>query len=110
MELAREPGVDPAGKSLALAGSSLRGGHRLSRRTWTEQECDSCTHPSVRLGEEPRAHLRARSHGCGQKLRRFGTGAESLPRWLCRLLLRGNGVVPRSEPGTGRWQSPATAE
>ena len=48
--------------------------------------------------------------GVGQKLRRFGTGAESLPRWLCRLLLRGNGVVPRSEPGTGRWQSPATAE
>jgi hypothetical protein len=44
------------------------------------------------------------------KLRRFGTGAKSLPRWLWRLLFRYYGDVPRSEPGTGRWQSPATSQ
>ena len=52
------------------------------------QECDPCTDPRVRVGEEPRTHFRARTNRCRKELRSFGTRAESLPRWLCRLLHR----------------------
>ena len=48
--------------------------------------------------------------GVGKSYRSFGTGAESLPRRLCGLLHQGRSSVPRSEPGTSRWQSWATAE
>src|ERR1700680_4928647 len=88
MELATEPGVDPAGKSLALAGRCLRGGHQLSRRTRIKQECDPCVNPRLPVGKEPRTHFRARTHRCREELPSFGPGTESLPGRLCGLLHR----------------------
>src|ERR1700739_2924892 len=110
MELAREPGVDPAGESLALAGSCLRGGHQLSCRTGIKQECDPCVDPRVPVGKEPRTHFRARPNRCREELRSFGTRAESLPGRLCGLCPGARSTVPGAEPGTSRWQSWATVE
>src|SRR6201998_3763625 len=110
MELAREPGVDSTGKSLALAGRCLRGGHQLSLRTGIKQECDPCVDPRVPVGKEPRTHFRARPNRCREELRSFGTRAESLPGRLCGLLHQGRSTVPQSEPRTSRWQSWAIAE
>src|SRR6266545_4498993 len=78
MELAREPGVGTKTQSGQTAGSSLRGGHRLSGGARPGEDGDASNGQRLRLGPQSREHLRNRTVRRGQELPGIGTGPESV--------------------------------
>src|SRR5215469_8798656 len=103
MELARESGAGTQTQSREVAGWSLRGRYRLSRRPWLGQNRAACFSQRLSLGAQSREHFRDRTVWRGQELSGFGVGAKSLPRWLLGALCRRCRLVARSDSGTGRW-------
>src|SRR5215469_8079600 len=103
VELARESGAGTQTQSRKVAGWSLRGRYRLSRRPWLGQNRSARSSQRVGLGAQSREHFRDWALRRGQELSGFGVGTESLPRWLLGALYPRCRLVARSDSGTRRW-------
>src|ERR1017187_7370869 len=102
MDLAREPGTGAKTESSQAEGSGLRGGHRLSGRTWPGQDGGACSGKRLRLGPQSREHFRVGSDRRGQELYRFGPGAEGLSRRPLGSLSAGGSLAAGAGLGPSR--------